>query len=75
MDNLQPNVLRAIDAHSAVDTVLLQFAVPLFLQRVVDAEARLGRRFLCDGVLHRVQPTMAYIIPNVTAVYAHATSL
>jgi len=52
-----------------VDRKMSAHAVKLFFQRIIQYEARLGRRVLCDSTLQKQQPIMRFTIPNVTELY------
>ena len=52
-----------------VDRKMSAQAIKLFFKRIIQYEARLGRRVLCDSVLQKQQPIMRFTIPNVTELY------
>jgi hypothetical protein len=60
---------ECIEKLTSVDRQMAAQAVKLFFKRVIQYEARLGRRVLCDSVLQKQQPVMRFTVPNVTELY------
>lgn len=62
-------LMSSIDRLTVVDREVYRHALRLFFADVRALEARQQQRFLCDARLQEVQPQLAYIEPNLTAMY------
>ena len=62
-------LMRSVDRLTVVDREVYRHALRLFFADVRALEARQRARFLCDARLQEVQPQLAYIEPNLTAMY------
>ena len=71
LSSLESSVLECVDRLSAA---LTKRAIPIFLDRIAEFEARLGRRVLCDDALETARPRKTRILENVTDAYHSARS-
>jgi hypothetical protein len=65
----ETDLLAAVDALTRVDQKLYQVALEQFMREMIWLESSLGRRVLCDHVLHQWEPQLAYLNVSVTSVY------
>ena len=70
MRDLDPTVLAKIQAATETDVTLYKTALEQFLtQEIPWLEAALGRRVVCDKILDKWEPELAYLDVSVKALY------
>jgi hypothetical protein len=69
MADLPLDILNSVNALTHVDQKLYKLALERFFREMSWLEMRLGRRVLCDQVLNRWDPELAYLNVSVTAMY------
>jgi hypothetical protein len=69
MADLPLDILNAVNALTQVDQKLYKLALERFLREIAWLEMQLGHRVLCDHVLNRWDPELAYLNVSVTAMY------
>ncbi|KAL9184506.1 hypothetical protein ACHAXT_012476 [Thalassiosira profunda] len=68
--DLPPDILEKVKNLTEVDAQLYKLALGEFMAKIAWLESDLGRRVLCDDVLDRWEPELAYMNVSVTELYS-----
>jgi len=69
MRDLDNNLLQRIAAATTSDVAVYQTALKQFMREMAWLEESMGRRVVCDNVLDKWEPELAYLNISVSALY------